>query len=149
MVTGADLRDWLSGPPPELTGEVKSLPSIPAPRTTEPGKFGRLFAEGRQALLTGTHQSQSAPVDNGPCWGISAVLRPDSASAQAIEQIAATAAAVVGDSHWMAGAPSSSHLTLRSLERYRTSVPPGDPLVARYAAALHTAAIGIGPMRFE
>jgi hypothetical protein len=66
---------------------VKSLPSVPAPRTTEPGKFGRLFADGRRAPLAGTH------------------------------------------------------LTLRAgLERYRSLVPVGDPLVARYAAARRSAA---------
>jgi hypothetical protein len=125
------------------------LPSRPVPGTTEPGKFGRLFAEARPALLAGTHQLQFAPADNGPRWGISAVLRPDPRAARAIEQIAVTAAGVVGDGHWVAGAAASSHLTLRGgLERYRTSVPVGDPLVARYAAALRTAAGGIGPIRF-
>jgi hypothetical protein len=125
------------------------LPSRPVPGSTEPGKFGRLFAEARPALLAGTHQLQFAPADNGPRWGISAVLRPDPRAARAIEQIAVTAAGVVGDGHWIAGAAASSHLTLRGgLERYRTSVPVGDPLVARYAAALRTAAGGIGPIRF-
>jgi hypothetical protein len=112
-------------------------------------RFDRLFADGQQALLAGTQQLQSAPVDNGPRWGIGAVLRPDPVAALAIEQIAVAAAAVVGRKHWMAGAASSSHLSLRAgLERYRTSVPVGDPLVARYAAALHAAARGIGPLRF-
>ena len=125
------------------------MPSRPVPGTTGPGKFDRLFAEARLALLTGTHQVQSAPADNGPRWGISAVLRPDPLAARAIEQIAMTAASVVGANHWMAGAAASSHLTLRGgLERYRTSVPAGDPLVARYAAALQTAAGGTGPIRF-
>lgn len=84
------------------------MPSRPVPGTTEPGKFGRLFAEARLALLAGTHQLQSAPADNGPRWGISAVLRPDPRAARAIEQIAVTAAGVVGDGHWMAGAAASS-----------------------------------------
>jgi hypothetical protein len=100
-------------------------------------------------LLTGTHQVESAPVENGARWGISAVLRPDQCAAQVLEQIAMQAAAVVGDAHWIAGASSRSHLSLRAgLERYRTSVMPGDPLVARYAAALQSAARGIGPIRF-
>jgi hypothetical protein len=119
-----------------------------------PGRFDRLFAEGRQVLLSGTHQVQSVPVDNGPRWGISAVLRPDPLAAQAIEQVARAAAAVVGGSPWLAGSAASSHLTLRGgLQRHRTDVPAGDPLVARYAAALRTAARvtavrGIDPIRF-
>lgn len=128
---------------------MKSVPSRPAPRTTQPGKFSRLFADGRQALLAGAHQVQSAPAEHGPRWGISAVLRPDPLAARAIEQAAVAAAAVAGDNHWMAGAVASSHLTLRAgLEHYRSLVPAGDPLVARYAAALHTAVSGTGPVRF-
>lgn len=117
-----------------------------APR---PAKFDRLFAEARRALLSGTHQLQSAPADGGHRWGISAVLRPDPEAASVVERVALTAAAVVGEHHWLAGAVPRSHLTLRSdLEHYRATVPAGDPLVARYAAALRVAARGIGPIRF-
>jgi hypothetical protein len=77
------------------------------------------------------------------------VLRPDARAAQVIEQVAKAAAGIVGRDHWLAGAVSSSHLTLRRhLEPYRRPVLPADPLVARYAAALRTAAAGTGPIRF-
>lgn len=112
-------------------------------------KFDRLFAEGREALLSGTYKRESAPVDGRARWGIGAVLRPDPVAAQAIEQVAVTVAGAVGDSHWLAGAARSSHLTLRAgLEPFRSSVPAGDPLVARYATALRTAVNGTGPLRF-
>jgi hypothetical protein len=115
-----------------------------------PGKFDRLFTEGRQALLSGTHQVQSAPADGLLRWGISVILRPDPLAAQAIEHTARAAAAVVGDHHWLAGAATSSHLTLRSgFEPFRNAVLPGDPLVARLTAALHAAAATLaGPLRF-
>jgi hypothetical protein len=117
---------------------------------TRPGKFDQLFAEGRAALLAGTHRVESVPVDGSPRWGIGAALRPDPAAARLIEQIAVSAAAMVGDHRWVAGAVPSSHLTLRAgLERYRTSVPTGDPLVARYAAALHLAVSKASPIRFS
>jgi hypothetical protein len=118
-------------------------------RAARSAKFDQLFAAGRQALLSGTHLVESAPVDGRPRWGIGAALRPDRRAAQAVEQVAVAAAAVVGEHHWLAGGVSSSHLTLRAgLERYRASVPAGDARVARYAAALRTAAASVGPVRF-
>jgi hypothetical protein len=132
---------------------VSASVPLPAPQPgsagARPATFGRLFAAGRQALLSGTHQVMTPPADGGLRWGISAVLRPDHRAAQAIEQAARAAAAVVGPCHWLAGAADRSHLTLRGkLEPHRSAVPPGDPLVARYAAALRAAVAGAGPMRF-
>ncbi len=111
-------------------------------------RFDRLFAAGAQALLSGIQQRQAAPAENGPRWGMGVAMRPDRLAAQAIEHVAAAAAAVIGDNHWLAGAASRSHLTLRVLEPYRTQVAAADPRVARYAAALRTAVRGIGPVRF-
>jgi hypothetical protein len=112
-------------------------------------EFDRLFTEGRQALLTGTHKVESAPVEGRPRWGIGMVLRPDPVAAQAIERVAVEAAAVVGGNHWLAGAARSSHLTLRKgLEPYRSAVPVGDPHVARYAAAMRRVAGGMRSVRF-
>lgn len=111
--------------------------------------FDRLFAEGQQTLLDGTYMRESPPADGSRRWGIAAALRPDPAAAHAIEQAATTAAAIIGDHCWLAGAVSRSHLTLRAgLEPYRSTVPPADPLVTRYSAALRTAAAGAGPLRF-
>ena len=61
--------------------------------------FDRLFAEGRRALVTGTHKVESAPVEGRPRWGIGVVLRPDPVAAHAIEQAAVEAAAVAGGEH--------------------------------------------------
>lgn len=57
-------------------------------------KFDRLFAEGREALLSGLYRMESAPVDGVARWGIGAVLRPDPIAAQAIEQVAVAVAGV-------------------------------------------------------
>jgi hypothetical protein len=112
-------------------------------------KFGRLFAEGRRALLGGTHQVQSAPAEGDPRWGISVILRPDPAAAEAIQREALAAAAVVGPDHWLPGVAARSHLTVRAgLEPRRAVIPDADPLIARYAAALAKAAAGRQPMRF-
>lgn len=125
------------------------MPSQPALRATRRATFERLHAEGRRAVLTGTHQVERAPASDGPRWAIGAVLRPDPPAAQAIEQVARAAAAVVGANHWLAGAARSSHLSLRRhLEPRRRPISAGDRFVARYAAALRTAAKSAGPVRF-
>jgi hypothetical protein len=112
-------------------------------------KFDRLFAEGRQALLTRTHQVESAPVEGAPRWGIGVVLRPDPVAAHAIEQVAVEAAALVGGKHWLPGAVRSSHLTLRrGLEPYRSFVPHEDSRVARYMAAMRSATGDVRSLRF-
>lgn len=123
--------------------------SQPALRATRLSAFERLHAEGRQSVLTGTHQVERAPAIGGPRWAVGAVLRPDLPAAQAIEQVARAAAAVVGANHWLAGAARSSHLSLRRrLEQRRRPISAGDRLVARYAAALRAAAKSTGPVRF-
>jgi len=111
--------------------------------------FDRLHAEGRQAVLTGAHRVECVPADGNPRWAVGAVLRPDPRAAQAIEQVAREAAAVVGANHWLAGAARSSHLSLRRrLEPRRRPILAGDPLVARYAVALRAAARFTGSVRF-
>lgn len=121
----------------------------PAPRPIRSAGFERLNAEGRQAVLTGTHQVECAPANGSPRWAVGAILRPDPRAAQAIEQVARAAAAVVGANHWLAGAARSSHLSLRRhLEPRRRPIPAGDRLVARYAAAQDAAAKSAGPVRF-
>ena len=118
-------------------------------RATRLSAFERLHAEGRQTVLTGTHQVERAPAIGGPRWAVGAVLRPDLPAAQAIEQVARAAAAVVGANHWLAGGARSSHLSLRRrLEQRRRPIPAGDRLVAGYAAALCAAAKSTGPVRF-
>jgi len=128
---------------------VTWLPFRATPGSPGRNRFDRLFTEGREAVLTGTHRVESEPANGRPRWAIGAVLRPDARAVQVIEQVAKAAAGIVGQDHWLAGAVSSSHLSLRRhLEPYRRPVLPADPLVARYAAALRMAVQGIGPIRF-
>jgi hypothetical protein len=109
----------------------------------------RLFAEGREGLLAGTHRVESPPADGRARWGIGAALRPDPVAAAALEDCARQAAAVIGGTPWLAGARRSSHLTRRAgLEPHRSQVPDGDQQVARYAAALRHATRGVAPLRF-
>ena len=129
--------------------EADMVHSQPALRATRLAAFKRLHAEGRRAVLTGAHQVESAPASGGPRWAVGAVLRPDPPAAQAIEQVAGAAAAVVGANHWLAGAARSSHLSLRRhLEQRRRPISAGDRLVARYAAALRGGEVRrSGPVR--
>jgi hypothetical protein len=122
----------------------------PAQQMTRLAGFDRLFAEGRQGLLSGTQRAECVPSDGGSRWAVGATLRPDPQAARVIEQVAKAAAAVVGANHWLAGAARSSHVSLRRrLERCRRPVLPGDPLVTRYGAALRSAARTTGPVRFS
>jgi hypothetical protein len=50
-------------------------------------------------LRAGTQQLQSAPVDNGPRWGIGAVLRPDPVAAG---DLASAFGAALSDGGWQA-----------------------------------------------
>jgi hypothetical protein len=123
--------------------------SQPGPRAQSLTGFDRLHAEGRRAVLTGAHRVECVPADGNPRWAVGAVLRPDPQAAQAIEQAAREAAGVVGANHWLAGAARSSHLSLRRhLEPRRRPILAGDPLVARYGAALGAAARFTGSVRF-
>jgi hypothetical protein len=118
------------------------------PRSASWEAFDRLFAEGRSAVYAGRHRLQASPVEGGSRWGLSALLRPDAASAEVLAEVADEAADVAGGDQWVTGAAACSHLTLRSLEPFRGSIADDDPLVQRYAAALATAVDGIGPLIF-
>jgi hypothetical protein len=66
-----------------------------------------------------------------------------------MERITAEAMAVAGDSHWPTGAAASSHFTVRTLERYRPTVPQDDERVRRYQAALRRASARVGAIRLD
>jgi hypothetical protein len=129
--------------------EVRRLGSQPALGATRVARFERLHAQGRRAILAGTHQVERVPADGAPRWAVGAALLPDPRAALAIEQVALAAAAMVGENHWLAGTPGRSHLSVRRhLEPRRRPIPQDDPLVAGYAAALRTAARSEGAVRF-
>lgn len=111
--------------------------------------FDRLFAEGREAVASGRHGVQTPPVEGSMRWGLSALLRPDAASAAVLDGVTRRASAVVGGPHWITGAADRSHLTVRGLEYWRERIGPDDPPLRRYTAALSTAASGIMPLTFD
>ena len=102
--------------------------------------FERLFGLGRDALLSGTHQCETHPVDGGSRYGLSVVLRPDPSAAARLATVGAEAAEFTGAGHWPSGDADLVHFTVRSLERHRESVPPDDPAAERYRTALEKAA---------
>jgi hypothetical protein len=122
--------------------------AVTGPRLVSREAFDRLFTEGQSSVSVGKHRVQTPPVEGGARWGLSALLRPDAASAEVLDQVAREAADVAGGDHWVTGAAASSHLTLRSLEPWRDTIAEDDPLVQRYAAALAVAVDGIGPLTF-
>ncbi|MEY9858912.1 hypothetical protein ABH935_004535 [Catenulispora sp. GAS73] len=121
----------------------------PLLRGTDGATFDRLFAEGAEALATGSYGIQVVPAEGDRRWGVSALLRPDSRAAASVETLTCEAVAVAGDGHWLTGAVGNSHLTMRALEYPRDDVEDDDPSVARYADALRAASVGVRPLTFE
>jgi hypothetical protein len=109
----------------------------------------RLFVAGQAAVLASKHGIQTPPVEGGPRWGLSVLLRPDSASSEGLACTAHEAARVAGGRQWITGAKDSVHLTLRTLEPWRERMAPDDVLLNRYAHALAVAAAQVGPLRFD
>src|SRR5260221_14478548 len=99
-------------------------------------KFDRLFADGSRAVLADAVHRETPPVEDGPRWGMSVVLRPDRLTASPLAALAEDGIELAGVRHWPTGAEASSHFTVRSLERHRHEVSADDPAVARYRRAL-------------
>lgn len=108
----------------------------------------RFHARGRDAVVAGEEVYDRPPSVDSPRWGVSAILRPDDAAAEALARLTGALSAVAGEAHWPTGRLGSSHLTVRDLERYRDPVPADDPLLGRYNAAVARAAKRSGPLTF-
>jgi hypothetical protein len=101
--------------------------------------FGRLAREGRAAILSGTHQIETPPVDGGLRWGLSMVLRPDGDIVDALDTATKTARSIAGREQWATASKGSAHITVRGLEPHRVPIPDDCPVVDRYTAALDRA----------
>jgi hypothetical protein len=102
----------------------------------------------REALSTGNIRIDSPPVDGGPRWGISAIMRPGTQLLPELSKLAAEAAAVAGPGHVVHG-ETSLHSTLRAFEKHSTRELSGDPLIAQYRVALDDACAGVAPIDLE
>ena len=111
--------------------------------------FERLAAEGRAAILAGTNQVETPPVDGGRRWGLSLVLRPDGEVAEALDALTATARSIAGTGQWATASLGSVHITVRGLEPHRVPIPDDDPAVDRYTSALDRATRNAVPARFD
>jgi hypothetical protein len=109
--------------------------------------FDRLHREGRAAVLAGRHHCEVPPMDGGPRYGLSIVLRPDPAMAGRLAELGADARAAAGGGHWPSGDADLVHFTVRSLETHRVAVPKNDLAVSRYVTALRRS--GRGPVRLR
>lgn len=74
-------------------------------------------------------------------WGAAAAFRPEGEIVDRMTELAAT---VDAPGHWVHGGPTL-HVTLRTLEPYRTHIPEDDPLRRAYGAALAEAVDGLPP----
>ncbi|MEV4562174.1 hypothetical protein AB0K12_00230 [Nonomuraea sp. NPDC049419] len=103
--------------------------------------FSEFREQGRAALLAGEATHDVPMVEGGTRWGAAVVLRP---AGEVVGRLTDLAATVHAPGHWVHGGPAL-HVTLRSLEPYRSVIPEDDPLRRAYAAALAEAADGLPP----
>jgi len=109
--------------------------------------FDRLFRDSRPAVLAGRHHCETPPVEGGPRFGLSVVLRPDAQTAQRLQEVGAEAQVAAGGGHWPSGDADLVHFTVRTLEPHRAAVPRDDVALAHYVTALQRA--GRGPIRLR
>ncbi|MBT2233305.1 2'-5' RNA ligase family protein [Nonomuraea sp. NEAU-A123] len=108
--------------------------------------FTAFFAAGRAALLSGRATYDRPMVEGAARWGAAAILRPVGTVLERLADLAQDAGTVAGPGHWAHGA-DCLHVTLRSLEPYRSVIPVDDPLRRAYADALREAAADVSPVR--
>lgn len=111
--------------------------------TARMSDFAEFRAKGREALLSGRATYDSPMADGSPRWGAAAVLRPEGEVVARMTDLAATLDA---PGHRVHGG-RTLHVTIRSLEPYRTVIPVDDPLRRAYGAALAEAAEDLPPAR--
>src|SRR5689334_16309748 len=104
--------------------------------------FDRLFREGRAAVLAGRYRCETPPVEGGPRYGLSVVLRPDDRVAHRLAELGVEARTAAGGGHWPSGDADLVHVTVRALETFRTAVPEDDTAVNRYVTAMRCATRG-------
>lgn len=109
--------------------------------------FDRLFRDSRAALLAGRHQCETAPVEGGPRFGLSVVLRPDGETAERLQTVCTDAQVAAGGGHWPSGDADLVHFTVRTLETHRAAIPKDDGALRRYVTALRRS--GRGPIRLR
>lgn len=107
--------------------------------------FTAFFAAGRDALLSGRTTYDRPMVEGAARWGATAILRPVGTVLDRLSELAREAGTVAGPGHWAHGA-DCLHVTLRSLEPYRSVIPADDPLRRSYVDALREAAAGLPPV---
>ncbi|MGW0807628.1 2'-5' RNA ligase family protein [Nonomuraea sp. NPDC002799] len=105
--------------------------------------FAEFRASGRAALLAGQATHDIPMVAGARRWGAAAVLRPPGPVLDRLTELAGTLRA---PGHWVHGR-RTLHVTLRSLEPYRDTIPEGDRLRRVYGEALAEAATGLPPAR--
>lgn len=71
-------------------------------------EYADFFARGRDALLEGKAVHESPPVEGGPRWGASAVLRPTGLVLGRLTDLATSLGETTGPGHWVHG-PETLH----------------------------------------
>lgn len=107
-------------------------------------RYEAIWSGARAIVSSGAVHVDPLPEPGQPRWGVSAVLRPDLPDAvwRRLDRLVE----LLGPGHAVYD-PSGVHVTLRSLESYRSHVPVDDDLVRAYASVLASLRAPGGPLR--
>jgi hypothetical protein len=104
--------------------------------------YDALWQRGKSALRHGPLVLDEPPVPGSSRWGLSAVIALSDEIAGRLAEEVERLRAIAGRPHLYYDR-ASFHLTVRSLEGYRTTVPPAD--IAEYLTGVSEAAVRIRP----
>jgi 2'-5' RNA ligase len=118
----------------------------PAPAAT----YARMWSEALPLIRRNEVAPEPLPVEGGPRWGVSAVLRAERGSPVVERLVAATRAVAdqAGPEH-VAFDGTLIHVTIRSLEAYRADVGPDDPAIELYARTIAEEVSGEPPFEIR
>lgn len=105
-------------------------------------EYERLWRVGRAALIHGTYRCDERPTDGTRRWGLSAVFELPEPMCGLLERELETIRERSGNAH-LYYQPNNFHITIRTLEGYRTFIPPEH--VDHYVRQAKEAADGLVP----
>lgn len=106
--------------------------------------FDELLTIGVPAVLDGSHQRDTPPIDGGR-WPVSIVALPPDPVRDQLASLMRSALLHAGPEHFTTGRPDTVHLTVRALEPYRDLAAPDDQIVTDWRAAMERACAATGP----
>ena len=110
--------------------------------------YEHMWNASKAPLARGLIEPDPIPSEGGRNWGVSAIVRPTEPVLNRLEDAAKEVSELTGPEHAIYDA-SNLHITLRTLETYRSHVTEKDLLIRQYAGILKEIAHQSGPIRIS